>query len=41
MGTQLSRSNTFGLNLKFWCGDWEEKLIENGDGILSRRKGAL
>jgi len=26
------------LSLKFWCGGWEEGLMENGDKILNMKK---
>jgi hypothetical protein len=26
------------LNLRFWCGGWEEGSMENGNGILSTKR---
>lgn len=34
----ISRLNIRVLNLRFWCGGWEEGSKENGDGILSTNK---
>jgi hypothetical protein len=29
------------LNPRFWCGDWEEIMMENGYGILNMKKGCI
>jgi hypothetical protein len=41
IGDKVVKVEHIELNLNFWCGDWEERMMENGYVILNTRRRCI